>query len=64
MNPARGSPKLKETPKTIPELLPAWEKFYEEVIAVYPKSKAVGIMTDRHGVKRETVMAYLLPQYR
>jgi len=64
MNPARSPPKVKRTPSTEPRLLIEWQRLYEELSRLYPKSRALEIIGQRYGVSRQTVMTYLSAQYR
>jgi DNA-binding transcriptional ArsR family regulator len=61
---ARSPPKVKETPTNNPKLLEIWKNLYDELITVYPKSRALKAIGKRYGVSRQTVMYHLFPAYK
>ncbi len=64
MKSARSPPWKKETPSNNPDLLEVWEEMYNELIAVYPKSRSLEIIGNRYGVSRQCVMYHLFPAYK
>jgi hypothetical protein len=60
----RSPPKLKQTPTTRPELLHEWQRLYEELSVLYPKSRALQMVADRYKVSRATTIYHLFPDYK